>query len=80
MTGKEIVQALRRLRVDTGSLACLGCGREHNCGTHGCARATTFIASSGTTCLAAACGAARIEDPARTADLSGQARRNYGDG
>lgn len=26
---------------------------------------------------AAACGAARIEDPARTADLSGQARRNY---
>lgn len=32
-----IVQALRRLRVETGSLACFGCGREHNCGTHGCA-------------------------------------------
>lgn len=37
MTGKELVQALRRLRGETGSLACFGCGREHNCGTHGCA-------------------------------------------
>ena len=37
MTSEEIVKALKRLRVDTGSLACLGCGREHNCGTHGCA-------------------------------------------
>lgn len=37
MTGKEILQALRRLQVETGSLACLGCGLEHNCGTHGCA-------------------------------------------
>nr|DAP60156.1 MAG TPA: Protein of unknown function (DUF551) [Caudoviricetes sp.] len=37
MTEKEIVQALRRLRVETGSLACVGCGWEHNCGTHGCA-------------------------------------------
>lgn len=37
MTGKELAQALRRLRVETGSLACFGCGREHNCGTHGCA-------------------------------------------
>ena len=29
--------ALRRLRVETGSLACFGCGHEHNCSTHGCA-------------------------------------------
>lgn len=29
--------ALRRLRVETESLACLGCGHEHNCSTHGCA-------------------------------------------
>lgn len=28
---------LRRLKVETGSLACMGCGREHNCGVHGCA-------------------------------------------
>lgn len=36
MTREEIVAALRRLKVETGSLACLGCGREHNCGTSGC--------------------------------------------
>ena len=29
--------ALRRLRVETGSLVCFGCGHEHNCSTHGCA-------------------------------------------
>lgn len=29
---------LRLLKVQTGSLACLGCGEEHNCGIHGCAR------------------------------------------
>lgn len=28
---------LKRLKVETGSLACMGCGREHNCGVHGCA-------------------------------------------
>jgi len=33
----EIARALRRLSVETGSLACLGCGHEHNCSTHGCA-------------------------------------------
>ena len=32
-----MIAALRRLKVQTGSLACLGCGREHNCGIHGCA-------------------------------------------
>lgn len=34
---KTLVQALRRLKVETGSLACVGCGHEHNCGIHGCA-------------------------------------------
>ena len=29
--------ALRRLRVEPGSLVCFGCGHEHNCYTHGCA-------------------------------------------
>ena len=29
--------ALRRLRVETGSLVCFGCGHDHNCSTHGCA-------------------------------------------
>ena len=37
MTDKELLAALRRLKVETGSLACLGCGHEHNCSVHGCA-------------------------------------------
>lgn len=37
MTDKELIDSLRRLKVQIGSLACLGCGREHNCGIHGCA-------------------------------------------
>ena len=36
MTTNDLLQALARLRVETGSLACLGCGREHNCCTKGC--------------------------------------------
>lgn len=37
MTDKELIASLKRLKVQTGSLACMGCGREHNCGVHGCA-------------------------------------------
>ena len=38
MTNKQkVIAALRRLKVQTGSLACLGCGHEHNCGIRGCA-------------------------------------------
>lgn len=33
----ELCDALEKLRVETGSLACLGCGHEHNCSIHGCA-------------------------------------------
>ena len=36
MSDRELIAALRRLKVQTGSLACLGCGHEHNCGIHGC--------------------------------------------
>ena len=36
MKTKEIIKALRRIKVETGSLACLGCGYEHNCDIHGC--------------------------------------------
>ena len=36
MTNEELIQALDRLKVQTGSLACLGCGYEHNCTTKGC--------------------------------------------
>lgn len=37
MGHKELLAALNHLKVETGSLACLGCGYEHNCGGHGCA-------------------------------------------
>lgn len=33
---RQTLTDLRRLSVQTGSLACLGCGREHSCGVHGC--------------------------------------------
>ena len=35
MTDQELIKALRRLMVQTGSLACLGCGYEHSWGVHG---------------------------------------------
>lgn len=37
MNDVKPIRALDRLKVETGSLACLGCGYEHNCGVHGCA-------------------------------------------
>ena len=32
MNDKGLLKALRRLKVETGSLACMGCGYEHNYG------------------------------------------------
>ena len=37
MTTPDLIKALQRLKVQTGSLACMGCGWEHNCTTKGCA-------------------------------------------
>ena len=37
MSNRELIASLRRLKVETGSLVCVGCGYEHNCGIHGCA-------------------------------------------
>ena len=37
MKDQELVNAIRRLKVETGSLTCMGCGHEHNCGVSGCA-------------------------------------------
>lgn len=37
MRDEDLLAALRRLKVETGSLVCVGCGYEHNCGIHGCA-------------------------------------------
>ena len=36
MTNEELIQALNRLKVQTGSLACLGCGYEQSCVAKGC--------------------------------------------
>ena len=36
MRTEDILAALRRLKVETGSLVCMGCGREHDCGIYGC--------------------------------------------
>lgn len=37
MSKAELLKALKNLKVQTGSLACLGCGYEHGCFTSGCA-------------------------------------------
>lgn len=44
MNDKELLAALGRLKVETGSLACMGCGHEHDCGIHGCAILREMIA------------------------------------
>ena len=44
MTVQELIDALRRMQVEAGSLACLGCGYEHNCGIHGCAILNAVVA------------------------------------
>ncbi len=36
MNSTDLIRALKNLKVQTGSLACLGCGWEHNCSTQGC--------------------------------------------
>ncbi|MCM1295642.1 MAG: hypothetical protein NC311_08875 [Muribaculaceae bacterium] len=37
MERTELIRALQRLQVETGSLVCLGYGYEHSCSAHGCA-------------------------------------------
>ena len=37
MKDKDLVNAIRRLKVETRSLACICCGHGHNCGVSGCA-------------------------------------------
>lgn len=37
MDPKKLITALGRMKVETGSMVCLGCGHEHNCGVRGCA-------------------------------------------
>ena len=37
MSDRELIAALRRMKVETGSLVCWECGHEHSCGIRGCA-------------------------------------------
>ena len=37
ITDKKLIDALRRMAPETGSLICLGCGYERRCSVHGCA-------------------------------------------
>lgn len=37
ITDKKLIDALRRMAPETGSLICLGCGYERGCSVHGCA-------------------------------------------
>lgn len=34
---EDLIAALRSLKLQTGSIDCFGCSREHNCSTSGCA-------------------------------------------
>lgn len=40
---KKLIEALMKLKVETGSLACLGCGHENSCSIRGCAIIHTAI-------------------------------------
>lgn len=33
---RKLIDALKRIKVETGSLVCLGCGYENSCGVRGC--------------------------------------------
>ena len=44
MKRAELIEALSRLKVETGSIACLGCGHEYHCTTQGCALIREAIA------------------------------------
>ena len=37
MDCEKTLWALKRMKVETGSLLCAGCGNEHDCGIRGCA-------------------------------------------
>ena len=60
MEHQKLLAALKQLKVQTGSLACMGCGYEHDCGIHGCAiirEAVTYIVNLETTHRAEMCEA-----------------------
>ena len=55
---KILIEALRRLSVQTGSIACLGCEYEYDCGIHGCA----IICAASAVCISITAAAANAAD------------------
>lgn len=47
MNTQDLIRAIHRLKVETGSLACFGCGYEHSCSVHGCAILRSAAAALG---------------------------------
>lgn len=43
MNREQLIHGLRQLKVQTGSLACMGCRHEDNCGIKGCALIRTAV-------------------------------------
>lgn len=43
MNREQVIKGMRRLKVETGSLACIGCEYEDGCSLHGCAIIGTAI-------------------------------------
>lgn len=44
VSDRELLDSMKRLKVQTGSLACLGCAHENDCGIHGCTILREMIA------------------------------------
>ena len=47
MNTQDLIRAIHRLKVETGSLACFGCGYEHSCSVRGCAILRSAAAALG---------------------------------
>ena len=45
MNTQYLIRAIHRMKVETGSLACFGCGYEHNCSVRGCAILRSAVAA-----------------------------------
>ena len=64
MKTSDLISALNRLKLQTGSLVCLGCGYEHNCSTQGCRLIREAVDKL--------CGMEWIDPPLAQADWDGR--------
>lgn len=66
MTKSNLLAELRHLKIQTGSIACCGCGYEHNCSTRECA------------IIREAVSVIEADDPDRTNRIYGTAIQKWG--